>query len=612
MHRLRRALPEQIGFEVVGSLLLFAVLVVGGLLYGAGGPATRDIFVTQMLINAIMVIGLQIYIGNTGVLSFGHMGFAGIAGFAFMLLALSPERKQRLIPKAPFGLTDFSVNPFLAMLIALGITLVAGLVVGMGLARSGARSGAVAATVITLALLFVVHEVSNSYADLTGGRNGLSFSVGRKLEGRTWVYIALVLAIVIGRLFKSSRTGRMAQAAREDDLAARAMGINPARGQLIALLLSLALVAVAASLRSYQLGTVAPTTFFFDYTLLTLVMLIVGGRNSISGAVLGVALVTAGNEATRYLASDDFNAGPFDIVLREGLTDIVLGGAMLGFMIFRTKGLVEDWEVDDWLRKRFGRGDTEPEPAVAYDAPAVHHLVASDVTVQFGGFRALDRAGLEASSREVVGLIGPNGAGKTTLVNVITGLVAPTSGTCVLAGRDLIGLESFEIARSGLARTFQNLRLFPALTVRENVDIVELVADAHRTRGDRPSADQLLVQAGLWEQRDRRARELDYGNARRLELARAAALAPTFIMLDEPTSGMSDSESLTMIHQVRGMAALAGAGVIVIDHDLGFITGICDRIYCLDQGEVIAVGTPSEIQADPTVQAAYLGSTAPT
>jgi branched-chain amino acid transport system permease protein len=600
--------------QLVGSLLLFVVLVGGGLLYGAGGPPTRDIFVTQMLINAIMVLGLQIYIGNTGVLSFGHMGFAAIAGYTFVLLSMTTERKQRFIPDAPFGITEFSVSIPVATALALLVTLVVGLVVGVGLARSGAKSGAVAATVITLALLFVVHEVTDSYADLTGGRTGLSFTVGRKLDSNAWVYVALLAAIVIARLFKGSKTGRLAQAAREDDLAARAMGINPSRGQFIALMLSLAVVAIAASLRSFQLGTIAPSTFFFDYTLLTLVMLIVGGRNSVAGAIVGVALVTAGNEATRYLGSDSFEAGPLSIVLREGLTDIVLGGAMLGFMIFRSKGLIEDWEVDQWIARRFRSGEVAPEPGTAVAVDGTHALVAEGVTVQFGGFRALDDARLRASSDQVVGIIGPNGAGKTTLVNVITGLVPPTEGTCVLAGQDVTGRPSFEIARAGLARTFQNLRLFPSLTVRENVEIVAMVGADHRPEqrsADSPSVDQLIVQAGLWDHRNRRARELDYGNARRLELARAAALSPTFIVLDEPTSGMSDAESLTMIDSVRGMAELAGAGVVVIDHDLGFITGICDRIFCLDRGIVIAEGTPAEIQADPLVQAAYLGSAAP-
>ena len=122
--------------------------------------------------------------------------------------------------------------------------------------------------------------------------------------------------------------------------------------------------------------------------------------------------------------------------------------------------------------------------------------------------------------------------------------------------------------------------------------------------------DGLLVAAGLWEVRNRRARELDYGTSRRLELARAAAMAPSFLLLDEPTSGMSDAESLVMVDQVRRMAGLVGAGVMVIDHDLNFITGICDRVTCLDRGQVIASGTPVEVQADPAVQAPYLGTSA--
>ncbi|MYI15747.1 MAG: ATP-binding cassette domain-containing protein, partial [Acidimicrobiaceae bacterium] len=534
---MRGLLSNRVGSQLAGSAVLFAVLVLGGLAYASGGAPTRDILVTQMLINAIMVIGLQIYIGNTGVLSFGHMGFAAISGYAFALLATSVERKARIVPDVPLGLDGVSLNPVVAAAAAIVITVFVGLVVGLGLARSGAKSGAVAATVITLALLFMVHEVGGAYADLTGGRNGISFSVGRGLDSRLWVFLALIGAIVLARLFKSSRIGRMAQAAREDDLAARAMGINPARGQMVALLLSVAVISVAASLRVFQLGSVAPSTFFFDYTLLTLVMLIVGGRNSIAGSVLGVALMTVVNETTRHLADVEIDGGPadiLDIVLRPGLTDIVLGSSMLGFMIFRARGLIEDWEVDHWLRKRLGRPEAMPAPLQDAPTPEPAQLSAVDITVDFGGFRALERAGLEASNLEVVGLIGPNGAGKTTLLNVVTGLVEGTEGSATLTehsaggpeARTITGSEPFEVARAGLARTFQNLRLFPALTVRENVNIAALVASRHRPGGDRPTVEQLLVHAGLWELRDRRARELDYGNARRLELVRAAALSP--------------------------------------------------------------------------------------
>jgi ABC-type branched-subunit amino acid transport system ATPase component len=180
-----------------------------------------------------------------------------------------------------------------------------------------------------------------------------------------------------------------------------------------------------------------------------------------------------------------------------------------------------------------------------------------------------------------------------------------------LDGESVTGLPSHRLARLGLVRTFQNLRLFSSLTVRDNIAVAAEVGTRYRPDRARPSADELLVLAGLWEQRDRRAEELDYGSSRRLELARAAAVGPVFLLLDEPTSGMSETESQAMIERVRATAAAVGAGVVVIDHDLGFIVGICQQIVCLDQGAVIAVGTATEIQVDPAVRAAYLGSRAP-
>ncbi len=615
-----REVQRDITFPLAGVVLLLAAAVGGGLLYQnlLGGAAER--LVTVALINGILVLGIQIYVGNTGVLSFGHIGFGAIAGYTFAVLAISPEEKAKRIPDAPFGLTDVHLNPWLAIAIAVVVTVAVAFVVGIGLARSGAESGAVAATVITLALLFVTHEVARNWPELTGGdRAGLSFRIGGTLDGRTAIYVALFGALVVARLFARSRSGRLAVAAREDNLAARAMGVNPFVQQMAALLISVAVVSVGASLRVYENGSILPGDFFFDLTLLTLVMLIVGGRNSVTGAVLGVAVMTTGRELARRLGREGFeffgiglDDAPLDWIFRENLQTVFLGVSMLGFMIWRPMGILDDWELDDWLRRRFTRQNEAPPEALGSVDPDGTILEVDEVDVVFGGFQALAGAGLVARSGEVVGLIGPNGAGKTTLLNVITGMVEPSAGSVAIAGTDLTGTAPYEIARAGLVRTFQNLRLFGALTVRENVEVSLIVAESHRSSLSLPSVDELIAAAGLWDQRDRRARELDYGTSRRLELARATGLAPTFLLLDEPTSGMSDSESLVMIEQVRRMASVVGAGVVVIDHDLNFITGICDRIYCLDQGRVIAEGTASEIQADPYVQAAYLGSSVST
>ena len=606
---------------IAGAIVLFGLLVGAGLVYLAlQDGAAAEKLVTAMLIDAIMVIGLQIYIGNTGVFSFGHVGFGAVAGYSFALFAIDPADKLTRIPDAPFGLLDISMGPVAATAAATAVTLVLAVIIGIGLARSGARTGAVAATVITLALLFVTHEVARSWTDLTGGdRAGLTFGIGETLDSRLPIYAVLLVSIVLARVFAQSRSGRLAKAAREDNLAARAMGINPTVQQTIALLLSVVVVSVAAALRVYDVGSILPGSFFFDYTLLTLVMLVVGGRNSVSGALLGVGVITIAREAARRLGSDGYeivgiglDGAPLDWLFREGLPRVVLGAAMVGFMIWRPNGLIDDWEIDGWLSRRLGRDDTQPAQPASVDVAEQTELKAVDVVVDFGGFRALDEAEMTARSDEIVGLIGPNGAGKTTLVNVITGMVEPTNGLVELGRQDLTGIESYKIARAGLVRTFQNLRLFGSLTVRENVEVPALVARQHRRDRIVPSVDELVSAAGLWEHRNRRARELDYGNSRRLELARAAALGPTFLLLDEPTSGMSDTESLAMIEQVRRMAAHVGAGVLVIDHDLNFINGICDRIYCLDQGAVIASGSPEQIQADPLVRSAYLGVAADT
>lgn len=601
-----------------GSIILIVVLIFGGILYSANGDASRDSLITQMLINAIIVLGIQIYVGNTGVLSFGHIGFGAIAGYTFAVCAISPARKMMQIPDAPFGLADVDLTPLQSGMIAVALTVALAFFIGLALSRSGARSGAVSAVVITLALLFVVHEVAKNWTDLTrGGKIGLSFSPfgNATLEGKNWIYVLLISAVLLARLFKETRIGRFTQCAREDDLAARTMGIDPAIQQMAALIISVALVSAGSALRVFELGSINPRLFFFDYTLLTLTMLIVGGRNGITGALAGVVIITIGSELTRKLSELDIEA--LSWILREGLTDLFLGGAMLGFMILRPAGVLGDLEFDHWLHERFRHRQkkkswTSKEGQIRSIVVKKNQTVLNveGVSVNYGGFRALGNVELKATGDEIVGLIGPNGAGKTTLLNVITGLVEPDSGRVHLGEKNLTGMQPHEIARSGLVRTFQNFRLFSDLSVRENIEAVHLMAGQYRSTQTLPDVDALLFQAGLWKFQSLRAAALDYGNARRLELARAVAAAPDFLLLDEPTSGMDDNESIAMIDQVRTMSSMVGSGVVVIDHDLNFITGICDRVYVLDQGCVIASGTPAEISSDPAVKAAYLGATA--
>lgn len=596
------------GRAAFGGLVLALLLIIGGTLYSsASSNSSSNLLVNQLLINAIMVLALQIFIGNTGVMSFGHMAFATIAGYVVALLLIPVNRKEVQIPDAPFGVVTMSASSFVATLIGVAIIVAFGLLLSLALTRSG--QGVFAATIITLALLEIVHEAALSWIDLTDGGTGLGFIP--RLQDRTPIFIVLILSAIATRVFAETRIGRWTKAIREDDVAANILGIDARFPRSVALILSIIIVGFGASLKVQDVGSMTPRLMFFDLTLLILAMMIVGGRRSVTGALLGVIIITAGNELTRITGSEWAETPILNILFRPTLPQLFLGTVMLGTMLFRPEGIIKDWELDyllrDWWRKYETKPSPTPETITNFEPQAakIHTLKVNNLVVDFGGFRALNDVSVEARSDQVIGLIGPNGAGKTTLLNAITGFVHTTNGNVSLDNNQLTGLAPHRIAHLGLARTFQNLRLFKELTVRENIAVTAIT-----TNHPDPEAltDQLLITANLWEQRHLRAGSLDYGNQRRLEIARAAARQPVFLLLDEPTSGMNEDESAAMVNHIRATAQSIGAGVIVIDHDLHFITQICNYIYVLNYGSLLASGTGAEIKTNPAVQEAYLGS----
>ena len=580
--------------STLASAALVAIVAALAMAYTSGGGASRDSLIAEMLSNFILVLGMQVFIGNTGVLSFGHMAFAQIAAYATAVVGIPLAAKAKALPDIPFGLDSVHYGPLGATVFAIVVTIIIGGIFGIAVSRA---SG-LAPTMITLAALFVVEQLVKNWKELTRGAGGLS-GIPR-LEGNGWLWVGAFIALVVAHLFQETRIGRFAIATREDELAAPALGIRLFSARWAAWVVSMGLIALGGSLRAQSLGSVNPKQFTLDSGILILVMLVVGGMRCVSGAVLGTVLITAGNELFRQLGDPQ----RLDI---ERFPDLFLGGTMLLVMLLRPGGLLGDRDLAGWLRRRTYR---RPPPTGEEPRAGSNTLVAADIEVHFGGFVALDGAGVTVRPGEVVGLIGPNGAGKTTLFNVITGIVHEQGGRVTLGDRELTDAKPVDIARAGLARTFQNLRLFKNLSVRENVALTELVAARHRSHRVRPDADTLLADAGLTEWADRQAGTLDYGNQRRLELARAAALAPDFLLLDEPTSGMSDQESQAMVESVRSVATRVGAGVLVIDHDLGFITRISDHIVVLNEGRILAEGTPAAVRANPLVAEAYLGSSA--
>jgi branched-chain amino acid transport system ATP-binding protein len=236
-------------------------------------------------------------------------------------------------------------------------------------------------------------------------------------------------------------------------------------------------------------------------------------------------------------------------------------------------------------------------------------LSVEQVSKRFGGVQALQDVTLVCRPGEIVGLIGPNGAGKSSLVNVVTGLIAPDGGQVRLGDRELAGRGPEFAAQSGVARTFQNLRLFKQLSVRQNVEVA--LTSGHRHRPDRVAGltvDALLAQQGLSDLAEAPAGVLSYGHQRRLEIARALALGPEVMLLDEPAAGMNDQETEALALTIREIRDERSLGIIVIDHDLGFIMGLCDRITVMDMGRVVADGTPEAIRNDPVVIEIYLGT----
>jgi branched-chain amino acid transport system ATP-binding protein len=235
-------------------------------------------------------------------------------------------------------------------------------------------------------------------------------------------------------------------------------------------------------------------------------------------------------------------------------------------------------------------------------------LEAENITMRFGGVLALNEAAVSVEPGTVTGLIGPNGAGKTTLFNVVTGLLSPTAGRVILEGSEITSLGVHSRARRGIARTFQRLEAFNRLSARENV----LVAAEARRRWDRQAphprlaADEMLARVGIDGVADVTVGTLPTGTARLVEVARALATGPKVLLLDEPSSGLNEHETSELAALLRVLAS-DGLAILLVEHVMAFVMGLCQGIYVLDFGQVIAVGTPTEVQADPTVRAAYLG-----
>ena len=333
--------------SAIASLVMFAVTIVGCTIYTSTGGAARDLLVQELLVNLVLVMGLQIFIGSTGIVSFGHLAFAQIAAYAAALTTIPPAVKSSTLPDIPFGLGDVELGAFPATVVAVVIAMAFGAVFGVAIARAGG----LAATMITLAGLFAVDQVVKNWQELTGGAGGLS-GIPR-LASNTWLWVAALGALFVAHLFRETRSGRFAVAARDDEIAAPSIGINVFWGRWTAWVVSIGVVATAGALRVQAVGSTNPRQFSLDVGILLLAMLVVGGIRTVSGAFVGTALITVGNEIARQYGDNH------EI---ERLPDLFIGACLLIVMLIRPGGLLGDADLAGWMRRRFRRVRRRPIP----------------------------------------------------------------------------------------------------------------------------------------------------------------------------------------------------------------------------------------------------------
>ncbi len=535
-------------------------------------------------IYAILTLGYQFIFGHAGALALTQGTFFGLGAYITGLLGIKFGWG--------FGIT-LPLSIFGPLLVAL--------LVAAPVLKLESHYFALA----TLGIGQVMLVTALSWESLTGGANGLPGVPGIVIFGETlprglplaaFVWTLVAVAALGAWQLTRGLLGRAFTVMRENDIAAMSIGIDIWRLRLAAFLLSAVYAGVAGALYVHTVRVVSPEVLEFHVMVAVLTMAVVGGRTRVTGAILGAFLLVHLPEWFRFL-------GKYYL--------IAYGAMLLAMIIAAPYGLLG--AAERWRARWFPEPATLPpaplRPVTAAVAPPAGPLLeVRNLSIAFGGVRALDEVDLAVARGEIFGLIGPNGSGKTTLVNCITRIYAPARGGILFAGRDVMRLAPFEVARLGVARTFQNINLVDDMSALDNVAAARAGLRRNaRLNQARREAMHLLEQLDVGKVAMQPCGGLAYGLKRRVEIARALALEPQLLMLDEPAAGLNQTEQADLAARLRKLSE-SGLTLFVIEHNMPFLMALATRIACLDYGRIIASGPPAAIRADPRVIEAYLGA----